>query len=395
MKKVFLLALVIGLMSLAVFGCGNQPPASDDQQSGENDQAEEQTGEQASFDGELKIGIMVPTTGSEATYGKDMENAIQIAVDEINAEGGILGKKVVTTTGDAACDPQMATAAASKLVSSDVTAVVGGYCSGATLPTLSIYGDANVPLVIPAANSTKLIPNNPGNAFMINGTGAHQAQKATALFERLGAEKIAIVHQGDGYSEDLAKITNDVWEEDGHEVVAFEVVNKGEQDFSSLVTNVRSKSPDLLYWTAYYADGGMLIKQLRQGGYEGEIVVGDGSNSPKLMEIAGNAAEGVYVTSNPLVEYLPAAKKFMEDYKARFNNDPGPYSALSYDGLYLLADAIERAGSTDKEAIIKALAETEGLEGLAGKVSFTEDNVLAESNFVVLQAKGGSWTNAE
>ena len=395
MKKVFVLALVIGLMSLAVFGCGNQPPASEDQQSGENDQAQEQTGEQASFDGELKIGIMVPTTGSEATYGKDMENAIQIAVDEINAEGGILGKKVVTTTGDAACDAQMATAAASKLVSSDVTAVVGGYCSGATLPTLSIYGDANVPLVIPAANSTKLIPNNPGNAFMINGTGAHQAQKAVGLFEKLGSEKIAIVHQGDGYSEDLAKITNDVWEEAGHEVVAFEVVNKGEQDFSSLVTNVRSKNPDLLYWTAYYADGGMLIKQLRQGGYEGEIVVGDGSNSPKLMEIAGNAAEGVYVTSNPLVEYLPAAKKFMEDYKARFNNDPGPYSALSYDGLYLVADAIERAGSADKAAIVKALKETQGFEGLAGKVSFTEDNVLAESNFVVLQAKGGSWTNAE
>lgn len=395
MKKVFVLALVIGLMSLAVFGCGNQPPASEDQQSGENDQAQEQTGEQASFDGELKIGIMVPTTGSEATYGKDMENAIQIAVDEINAEGGILGKKVVTTTGDAACDAQMATAAASKLVSSDVTAVVGGYCSGATLPTLSIYGDANVPLVIPAANSTKLIPNNPGNAFMINGTGAHQAQKAVALFEKLGAEKIAIVHQGDGYSEDLAKITNDVWEEAGHEVVAFEVVNKGEQDFSSLVTNVRSKNPDLLYWTAYYADGGMLIKQLRQGGYEGEIVVGDGSNSPKLMEIAGNAAEGVYVTSNPLVEYLPAAKKFMEDYKARFNNDPGPYSALSYDGLYLVADAIERAGSADKAAIVKALKETQGFKGLAGTVSFTEDNVLAESNFVVLQAKGGSWTNAE
>ena len=93
---------------------------------------------------DLKIGIMVPTTGSEATYGKDMENAINLAVSEINKAGGVLGMKIVTMTGDAACDPQQATAAASKLVSAEVTAVVGGYCSGATLPTMKIYGDAKV-----------------------------------------------------------------------------------------------------------------------------------------------------------------------------------------------------------------------------------------------------------
>ena len=127
---------------------------------------------------EIKIGIMVPITGSEATYGKDMENAITMAVEEINAKGGVLGKKIVTTTGDPACDPQQGTSAATKLVSEDVVGVVGGYCSGATLPTLKIYGDANVPFVICAANSTKLIGANPGNAFMINSTGYDQVTTA-------------------------------------------------------------------------------------------------------------------------------------------------------------------------------------------------------------------------
>lgn len=340
---------------------------------------------------DLKIGVMVPTTGSEATYGKDMENAIKLAADEINAKGGVLGMNIVTTTGDAACDPQQAASAATMLVSENVVGVVGGYCSGATLPTLKIYGDANVPFVIAAANSTKLISANPGNAYMINSTGYDQTTTAVNLFKEKGVKKLAIIHQGDGYSEDLARLTKEKWTEMGAEVVAYEVVNKGEQDHSSLVTRIKSTAPDAVFWTAYYADGALVIKQLRQGGYMNLIAVGDGSNSPKLMEIAGKAAEGVFCFSNPTVEYLPEAKAFGDNYKKNFNNDPGPYSALAYDGLYLMADAIKRAGSTDAAAIIKALSETTEFKGIAGPVSFTKENTLARSNFVILVAKGDKW----
>jgi branched-chain amino acid transport system substrate-binding protein len=340
---------------------------------------------------DMKIGIMVPITGSEATYGKDMENAINLAASEINKAGGVLGMNIVTMTGDAACDPQQATAAASKLVSAEVIGVVGGYCSGATLPTMKIYGDANIPMVIPAANSTKLIDVNAGNAFQINSTGFDQVKTAVSLFEAQGINKLAIIHQGDGYSEDLAKLTQQKWTEMGKEVVAYEVVNKGEQDQSALVTRIKSKAPDAVFWTAYYADGAMVIKQLRQGGYRNLIAVGDGSNSPKLLEIAGKAAEGVYCFSNPTVEYLPAAKDFHANYKATYNQDPDAYAALAYDGMKLLADAITRAGSTDKEAIKKALAETKDFTGIAGPISFTEQNTLARSNFVILVAKDGKW----
>ena len=344
---------------------------------------------------DLKIGIMVPTTGSEATSGKDMENAIKLAAMEINEGGGVLGMQIETMTGDDACDPQQGTAAASKLVSADVAAVVGGYCSGATLPTLKIYGDANVPFVIAAANSTKLIDANMGNAYQINSTGFDQVATAVELFEKQGAQKIAVIHQGDGYSEDLAKLTRDKWTEMGKEVVAYEVVNKGEQDHSALVTRIKSKAPDAVFWTAYYADGALLIKQLRQAGYRNLIAVGDGSNSPKLLEIAGKAAEGVYCFSNPTVDYLPAAKDFHANYKKTFNQEPDAYAALAYDGMKLMADAINRAGSTDKNAIIKALGETTSFTGIAGPVSFTDKNTLARSNFVTLIAKDGKWVLSE
>ncbi len=343
-------------------------------------------------EGDIKVGIMAPTTGSEATYGKDMENAISLAVAEINAKGGLLGKKVVTTTGDDACDPQQGASAASKLVSESVVAVVGGYCSGSTLPTLKIYGDAGIPIIITAANSSKLSGANPGNAFQINSTGADQAITAVNLFKEKKVKKLAIVDQGDGYSADLAALTAKKWKEMGNEVVAVEVINKGEQDDSALVTRLNSKAPDAVFWTAYYADGALLIKQLRQSGYHKLIAVGDGSNSPKLMELAGPAAEGVFCFSNPIVEYLPAAKTFGETYKKKFGQDPGPYSALAYDGMNLLADAIKRAKSADKAAIMKALKETKDFNGIAGPISFNPDQTLARSNFVVLVAKGNAWS---
>ncbi|MCL6478231.1 MAG: branched-chain amino acid ABC transporter substrate-binding protein [Peptococcaceae bacterium] len=382
MLKRFLIVLTAMVLALvpALSGCGKSESGKESKQA---------AGE------EIKIGLPLPLTGSEATYGKDMQNAMQLAVDEINAEGGVLGKKITVITGDDACDPQQATAAANKLVSSGVVAIVGGYCSGATIPTLSIYGERNIPFVITAANSSKIAAQNPGIAFQINGTAFHQTQKAVEMFKKVGAKNVAIVNQGDAYSADLADSTKKAWEDAGNKVVAMAVTNKGEQDFSSLITSLLSKNTDLVFWTAYYADGGLLIKQLRAAGYKGSIIVGDGSCDPKLIEIAGPASEGTYVLSPPVAEYLPEAKKFAEAYKAKFNQAPGPYAPLAYDGIKLMASAMKKAGSTDPKAVVKALKETEDFAGIAGKIKFKEDNTLKESNFIVLKVKDGKFTLAD
>ncbi|WP_110686802.1 branched-chain amino acid ABC transporter substrate-binding protein [Salinicola aestuarinus] len=347
-------------------------------------------------DDPITLGVQVPTTGSEATYGKDMFNAISLAADEINADGGLLGgRQIELVSGDSACDPQQSVNAASRLASLEVVGVVGGYCSGATQPTLKVYGDANIPFVIVAANSTQLIPANPGNAVMINSTGNDQAKTALDFFEGEEIEKLAIVNQGDAYSQDLANLTRDAWSEAGHTVSAFEYVNKGEQDFSALVNKIRSSGADAVFWTAYYADGGLLIRQLRQRGFQGLIAVGDGSNSPKLFDIAGQAAEGVFAFSNPTADFLPAAQQFISDYNAQFDNSPGPYAPLAYDGLQLMAWAIDKAGTTDGDAIISALNSADGQEWLAGPVAFTPEHTLSRSNFVVLEGQDGNWTRYE
>ncbi|SDL94424.1 branched-chain amino acid transport system substrate-binding protein [Modicisalibacter muralis] len=343
----------------------------------------------------ITIGVQLPTTGSEATYGIDMLNAIQLAADEINASGGVLGKQIELSPADAACDPQQSVNAASMLASQNVVGVVGGYCSGATQPTLNTYGDANIPFVIIAANSTKLIPANPGNAFMINSTGDYQAETAVDFFESQGVESLAIINQGDAYSQDLASLTRDEWKAAGHEIASFDVVNKGEQDFSAVVSKIKNSNADAVFWTAYYADGALLIRQLRQRGYQGVIAVGDGSTSSKLFEIAGRAAEGVYAFANPIPAFLPGAQDFNIQYESEYGRAPGPYAPLSYDGLQLMAWAIEKAGSTDSDAIQQALSSAGGMEWLTGPISFTEDNTLARSNFIVLEGKGGEWTRHE
>ncbi len=343
---------------------------------------------------EIKIGVLVPTTGSEATYGQDMANAVQIAMDELNAAGG--GDTYSMVVGDDGCDPQQAVNAATKLASSGISGVVGGYCSGATIPTLKIFGDAKLPMVITAANSTKLIPANPGNVFMINSTGNDQVAKALDVFKTKGIKALAIVNEGDAYSQDLATLAQTAFTGAGGAVPSFETVNKGEQDFSSVVTKIKASGADAVFWTAYYADGGPFIKQLREGGYTGLIIVGDGSTSTELFKLAGaDTAEGVLALSSPTPDFLPNAKAFADTYKAKFSNAPGPYAALTYDGMKLLASAIKTAGGTDSAKVIDALQKSDFKDGLAGEITFRDDRTLARSNFIVLEGKSGAWALAQ
>lgn len=346
----------------------------------------------AAFAADIKIGVLVPTTGGQATYGQDMANAVQLAEDELNKAGGANTYSMVV--GDDGCDPQQAVNAATKLASSGIAAVVGGYCSGATVPTLKIFGDAKLPFVITAANSTKLIPANPGDAFMINSTGNDQVAKAMDVWKAKGYKSIAIVNEGDAYSQDLATLAQKSFTSAGGTVPDFETVNHGEQDYSAVVTKIKAANPDAVFWTAYDDDGGPFIKQLREGGYPGAIFVGDGSTSANLFKLAGDAAEGVFAFSSPTAEFLPNAKAFADAYQAKFNTAPSSYGPLTYDGMKLLADAITKAGGTDSAKVIAAL-QAEDYTGIAGEISFRPDHTLARSNFVVVVGKGGNWALAQ
>ena len=338
----------------------------------------------------ITIGVLAPLSGSETYYGKDMLQSYQLAAAEINAAGGVLERPLALYDQDDMCDPNVATQAASKIISKGVDFVIGGYGSGAIIPTMQLFADEDLLLLISCANSTDITKQGLNQSFMLNSPGTHAVITLAGLLESLGSQKIALIHQGDAYTKNLSDICQEQLPKSGYEIVAVEVMEKGAPDVSAIVTAIRSSGADFVYWCGYHADGSNVIKQLRRGGYEGDIAVGDGSASPDLIVACGVDGEGVYVTSPPFVEFAEGGADFIAAYEARFGMGPGNYATLCYDTVYLLKEAIEAAG-TIETAAVRAAVQAIQYAGLSGLIMFTEDRELAISNFIVLQIEDGAF----
>lgn len=318
-----------------------------------------------------------------------MKNGAQMAVDEINAAGGVDGRKLSLTVEDEACDPKTAAAGAAKLVTAKINISVGGYCSGATLPTLTIFEKANIPMLIPAANSADLLKGSLKNVFLINGTGIQQAQAAADFIKAEGSKAVALVDDNTSYSKDITTRAAENLKTAGVTVANQQSVTAGESDYSGAVTAITRANSDFVYWTGYYQEGGLLIKQLRAAGYTGKIMVADGSVDKQLVDIAGEAnAQGVFATMTQTPSTIPGGEKWIADYKAKFNADPGPYSTQSYDAVRVAAEAVKKAGSTDGAKVITALEGIDNFKIFSGNLKFTPEHTLSEGGFDILVVKG-------
>jgi len=340
--------------------------------------------------GNLVIGVLVPTSGSEAYYGKDMLQSYEVAVKEINAAGGILGRQIELYQADDGCDANMASQAADKIISKKCDFVVGGYCSGATVPALQQFYDAGLMMLISAANSTNITALGLEQSFMLNSPGTHATVTLAALINYLGVSKVALIHQGDDYTQNLSDLCAAELPKYGYKIVSVEVMEKGAPDVSAIVTAIRNSGADFVYWCGYHSDGSNVIKQLRQGGYDGEIAVGDGSASVELITACGPAGEGVYVTSPPFVKFVDGGEKFISDYNDMFKMDPGTYASICYDTLYVLKEAVEKANSFELSKVRQQVQNIE-YKGLSGTIKFTADRELEISNFIVLKIEDGSF----
>src|SRR5262245_16617218 len=213
--------------------------------------------------GPIKLGMLTPLTGSSAAIGPNMKNGAQLAVDEINAKGGVAGRKLELTVEDEACDPKTAAAGAAKLVSAEIDISVGGYCSSATLPTLSRFNKADIPMIIPAANSADLVAQKLPNVFLLNGTGIQQAEAAAKFIKEQNATGVALLDDNTSYSTDITKRTEQNLQPMNIKVANHQSVTAGESDYSGAVNAVMNAHADFVYWTGYYQEGGLIIKQLK------------------------------------------------------------------------------------------------------------------------------------
>ena len=341
----------------------------------------------------IKIGVPVPLSGGNAKMGNDISQAATLAVEEWNAKGGVLGRKLEIVAFDDACDAQQSVTAAHKLVDGGVVAVAGGYCSSAAIPASAVYHDAGVAFVADASSNPKLTDQGFENVFRVIGRDDQQGPYAAGfMMNTLKAKKIAIIHDNTLYAKGLADATKAALEgKPGVQVVFFDAVTPGEKDFSAVLTKVKSLSPDVTYYTGYYPEGGLIAKQFKDLGVSGKFMAGDANNDPTFISEAGPASEGVFVTSTPLPQDQSSAKSFIDRYKKRWNQDPGPYSALEYDAVNVVINAIKQSGSTDRAAIIKAITGTKNYQGATGAINFDKKGDRTSVLYITYIIKGGKF----
>ena len=367
--RLFTVAVAAGVLALTA-GCSGGVAGGGSEDSGE---------------GPIKFGMLAPFSGSESAFGAYMENGAKLAVSEINADGGLLGRDLELVVEDDACDATTAVAGANKLVTDGIVASVGGYCSGATLPTLPIFAEAGIPMVIPAANSNELVDQGLPGVFLINGTGDQQAAAAVQYSEQIGATNVAVIDDATSYSADLAQAFTTQAEEAGLTVAFEATVTPGENDYSSVATQLANVQPDLVYWTGYYQEGGLIVRQATDAGYAGAFMVADGSVDAKFAEIAGEGyTENVVGTFTQTPDMIEGADEWIAAYEELAGDPPGPYSTQSYDAVRVMAQAIEDAGSTDFDEVVAALEGLDGFDTFAGPLTFTEDHTLSGGGFVIV-----------
>jgi len=342
----------------------------------------------------IKIGHVAPLTGGIAHLGKDNENGARMAIDEINAAGGVKAGdktyKLELVAEDDKADPKEGTIAAQKIVDSGAVAVVGHLNSGTSIPASKLYSDAGMTQISPSATNPKLTDQGFKTTFRVVANDNQQgAVLANYAASEMKAKTIAIIDDRTAYGQGLADVVERVAKEKGLKVVAREFTNDKATDFNAILTKVRATKPDVVMYGGMDATAGPMAKQMKQLGIKAPMLAGDGVCSPEFIKLAGDAS-GVLTCSmaGEAVEKLAKGEEFKANYKAKFNQDVQVYSPYSYDAVYVIADAIKRAGKAERAAITAAMPATNYV-GLTGTIAFDEKGDIKNGAISMFKVKEG------
>jgi branched-chain amino acid transport system substrate-binding protein len=343
--------------------------------------------------GQIKIGHVAPLTGGIAHLGKDNENGAKLAAKEINAAGGVkVGDQefeIVIVGEDDKADPKEGTLAAQKIVDSGAVAVVGHLNSGTTIPASKIYTDANMAQISPSATNPKYTEQGFKTTFRVVANDNQQGGVlANYAHDALKAKTIAIVDDRTAYGQGLADVVEKVAKEKGIKVVAREFATDKTTDFNAILTKIRGSKPDVIMYGGMDATAGPMAKQMKQLGIKSVLLAGDGVCSPEFVKLAGDAAGIMHCSmAGEAVEKLAKGEEFKAKYKAEFNQDVQIYSPYSYDAVYVVVDAIKRAGKVDRAAITAAMPAT-NYPGLTGTIAFDEKGDIKNGAISMFKVSG-------
>ena len=342
---------------------------------------------------EILIGHFGSMTGSEATFGTSTDHGIKMAVEELNASGGLLGKKVRLITYDDKGDAREAGTAVTRLVTKDgVAAVIGEVASGLSLAGAPICQENSVPMVSPSSTNPKVtkIGDMIFRVCFIDPFQGTVCAKFAREHEGLTASKAAILtDQASPYSVGLQEEFEKAFVAMGGTVVTKQTYQAGDQDFSAQLTSIRGSEPDVVFIPGYYTDAGNIALQARKLGLTVPLLGGDGWDSVKLGEIAGEAMDGCFYSNHySQDDPAPRVQEFIKKYTELHQQTPDALAALGYDTARVVFEAIQRAGSTDGPVVAAELAKTKDFDGVTGKISIdAERNAIKPA--VILEMQGG------
>jgi len=350
----------------------------------------------------IKIGGTYNLTGDMASLDVPAANGSKLAVKEINAAGGVLGRPIDYILYDGKTDSATNGNIATQLVNTDhVVAIVGNTDSDSALAIGPIAQKAGIPYLTSGATSPQL-PNQVGNCMFLEpfGDNVQAAAGAEFAFNKLhGATCWLLWDKGTEYTTLLAKYFKERYTELGGTIVLEDTYTQGDTDFSAQITRLKALRPQpaILYVAALQAsDAGAIAKQIRDAGITLPMIGGDGYDGPELVGVGGKGAENVYFSTHALMDARNGSDKmkaFIASYNKEYGHDPeSAFAALGYDAIYLMANAITRAGSTDPGAIRDALAQTKGFVGVTGTITYAPGQRIPQKTVTIVAIKNGKYT---
>ena len=345
---------------------------------------------------EIVVGEVAAMTGGTATFGTSSHAGTQMAVDEINAAGGLLGKKVKLITEDDQSKQGEAGTVAKKLISRDkIIALLGEVASGKSLEMGPICQKAGVPMISPASTNPKV--TEVGDfVFRVCFIDPFQGTVMGKFAMSRNWKKVAVLTDTkQDYSVGLSQFFKQYFAKNGGTIVSEQSYGSGDKDFKAQLTAIKPSAPDAIFASGYYNEVGLIATQARELGITAPLLGGDGWDSPSLVQVAGKAIEGSFFSNHFSNEDTsPRIQEFVKKFKDKNGKIPDAMAALGYDSAMILADAIKRAGTTDGKALRDAIAQTKDYNGITGKISLDEKRNASKSA-VVLTIKDGKFSYVE
>jgi branched-chain amino acid transport system substrate-binding protein len=331
---------------------------------------------------DITVAVAGPMTGGESPFGMQMKNGAELAVADLNAAGGVLGKKLSLQVSDDACDPKQARSVAEKIAGAKIPFVAGHFCSSSSIPASEAYADGNVLQITPASTNPLFTERKLWNVARVCGRDDQQGLVAADYIAKNFKDKnVAILNDKTTYGKGLADETKKALNKAGVTEKLFESYNKGDKDFNSIVSRLKRDNIDLVFVGGYHQEAGLILRQMRDQGMKTVLMAGDAMNDKAFASITGPAAEGTLFTFGPDPRNKPTAKAIVDKFKAK-NIDPEGYTLYTYAAFQVWTQAVTKVGGTDPKKVMDAIKAGEW-DTVLGKMAFDAKGDIKAIDYVV------------